>query len=315
MTSTLLVTENGPTITPTTDEFAGEGNTLIDLSHSSVNFKDGMALAGDRGVVRSLPLVPGIDAVGLVVESPTLLPGTLVTVNGHGIGERRHGGYTPQMRIDDSMITPVPERFDAWTAAAIGTAGFTAALSVLGLGAVEGDVLVTGPTGGVGSIAVQLLAAKGYRVVAATGRVDEHGDYLRELGAADVIDRAELAEPGRPLQKARFGGVVDTVGSVPLANALAQVSWGGTVTACGMAAGADLPASVLPFILRGVNLVGINSVDAPYELRSDAWALLSDSLDLDALRSLTTTVDLEGAIKVGESLLAGTHKGRTVVEL
>ncbi|STC69127.1 MDR family oxidoreductase [Corynebacterium pilosum] len=315
MTQTLLVTDNGPQLIDTSAEHAGEGDTLMNVTHSSVNYKDGMALAGNKGVVRTLPLVPGIDAVGTVVDSPTLEAGTLVTVNGHGIGERRHGGYTPQMRIDAKYVTPVPDTFDAWTAAAIGTAGYTAALCVLALGEVDGPVLVTGATGGVGSVAVQLLASRGVEVVAATGRIDEHSDWLRELGAAEIIDRAEFMEASKPLQKARFTGAVDTLGSTPLANVLAQVTWGGTVAACGMAAGADLPASVLPFILRGVNLAGVNSVDAPAELREEAWALLAQDLDVAKLRDHTRTVDLEGAIETGAALLSGTGSGRTVVEV
>ena len=321
-TKTLLVTDNGPAIVDTAPEHAGEGDTLIHVSHSSVNYKDGMALAGNKGVVRTLPIVPGIDAVG------TLEDGTLVTVNGWGIGERRNGGYTPELRIDAAHITRVPDTFDAWTAAAIGTAGYTAAMSVAAYerftnsrpdheaGAVRGPVAVTGATGGVGSIAIQLLAARGHEVAAITGRVEEHGDYLRELGAIDVIDREELANKGKPLQKARFGGAIDTVGSTPLANLLAQVQWGGTVTACGLAAGPDLDTTVIPFILRGVNLAGINSVDAPAAFRDEAWAILAESLDVNKLRSYTDTVDLEGAIQAGADLLAGNARhGRTVVEL
>ena len=313
MNRTLIVTEQGPEIVETQPEFAGEGDTLINISHSSLNYKDAMALSGNRGILRHLPTVPGIDAVG------TLADGTLVTVNGRGIGERRHGGYTPEMRIDDTEITRVPARFSAHEAAAIGTAGYTAALSVAGFeralyeDAADGPVLVTGATGGVGSIAVQLLAARGFEVWAVTGRVDKHGPWLRELGASEVLDRAEFAEPGKPLQKARLGGVVDTVGSTVLANALTQLRWGGVATACGMAAGNDLPASVLPFILRGVQLVGINSVDTPLPLRDAAWQLLDESLDIDAIR--TETVALDGVVEVGRRVLAGEHAGRTVVEL
>lgn len=312
--STLLVTENGPQIVDTAPEHAGEGDTLIKVSHSSVNYKDGMALAGNKAIVRELPIVPGIDAVG------TLEDGTLVTVNGWGIGERRHGGYTERLLIDEAQVTRVPDRFDAWTAAAIGTAGYTAALSVAAYekfsSSSEGPVLVTGATGGVGSIAIQLLASRGHEVVAATGRVDELGDYLRGLGATDVIDRAEFTEPGKPLQKARFAGAVDSVGSTPLANILAQTQWGGVVTACGLAAGADLKTTVMPFILRGVNLVGVNSVDAPAEYRDEAWALLAESLDTDKLATYTDTVDLEGAIQAGADLLQGNARhGRTVVEI
>ena len=313
MNRTLIVTEQGPEIVETQPEFAGEGDTLINISHSSLNYKDAMALDGNRGILRHLPTVPGIDAVG------TLADGTLVTVNGRGIGERRHGGYTPEMRIDDTEITRVPARFSAHEAAAIGTAGYTAALSVAGFeralyeDAADGPVLVTGATGGVGSIAVQLLAARGFEVWAVTGRVDKHGPWLRELGASEVLDRAEFAEPGKPLQKARLGGVVDTVGSTVLANALTQLRWGGVATACGMAAGNDLPASVLPFILRGVQLVGINSVDTPLPLRDAAWQLLDESLDIAAIR--TETVGLDGVVEVGRRVLAGEHAGRTVVEL
>ena len=312
MNRSLIVTENGPEIIEPQAAFAGEGDTLINVSHSSVNYKDAMALSGNRGILRELPTVPGIDAVG------TLEDGTLVTVNGRGIGERRHGGYTPQMRIDAKDITRVPERFSAFEAAAIGTAGYTAALSVAGLervalSPVDGPVLVTGATGGVGSIAVQLLAARGYEVWALTGRVDKHGTWLKELGAAEVVDRAEFAEAGKPLQKARLAGVVDTVGSTVLANALSQLQWGGVATACGMAAGNDLPASVLPFILRGVQLVGINSVDAPNELRDEAWSLLDESVDTNAIR--TEEVGLDGVAEVGRALLDGGWSGRAVVKL
>lgn len=312
MNRSLIVTENGPEIIEPQAAFAGEGDTLINVSHSSVNYKDAMALSGNRGILRNLPMVPGIDAVG------TLEDGTLVTVNGRGIGERRHGGYTPQMRIDADDVTRVPARFSAFEAAAIGTAGYTAALSVAGLERVarsplDGPVLVTGATGGVGSIAVQLLAARGHEVWALTGRVSEHEAWLRELGAAEMLGRAEFADAGKPLQKARLAGVVDTVGSTVLANALSQLRWGGVATACGMAAGNDLPASVLPFILRGVQLVGINSVDAPNPVRDEAWKILDESLDTDAIR--TEEVGLDGVVEVGRRLLDGRGSGRAVVTL
>ncbi|MCT1883235.1 acryloyl-CoA reductase [Corynebacterium sanguinis] len=321
MDKTLLVTETGPEIVETRDDYAGEGDTLIDVTHSSVNYKDAMALGGIKGILREPNMVPGIDAVGTVVESPTLAPGTLVTVNGWGIGERRHGGYTPRLRIDASKVTRVPERFDAHTAAALGTAGYTAALSVAAFERatdgteLDGPVLVTGATGGVGSVAVSLLAARGYEVHAMTGRVDTHADYLSALGAKAIVDRGEYDEPGKPLQKSRYAGAIDTVGSAVLANVLSQLTWGGVATACGMAAGNDLPASVLPFILRGVHLVGINSVDAPNGLRDEAWDLLAQAVDVEQLLSYTSTVDLLGAIEVGDKLLAGEHQGRTVVTL
>ncbi|QPK83225.1 acryloyl-CoA reductase [Corynebacterium qintianiae] len=329
MKQTLLVTEHGPEIVETREEFAGDGDTLIEVTHSSVNYKDAMALGGIKGILRDVNMVPGIDAVGTVIESPTLAPGTLVTVNGWGIGERRHGGYTPRMRIDAAHVNAVPSLFDAPTAAALGTAGYTAALSVAGFeraveassqeiypnGEVHGPVLVTGATGGVGSVAVQILAARGYEVHAMTGRVDEYRGYLSELGAEEIVDRADFTEAGKPLQKSRYAGAIDTVGSTVLANVIAQLGWGGVVTACGMAAGNDLPASVLPFILRGVHLVGINSVDAPNDLREEAWDLLAQAVDLDLLRSYTSTVDLNGVLEVGAKLLDGAHHGRTVVTL
>ena len=311
MNNSLLVTDNGPEIVETREEFAGEGDTLINVSHSSLNYKDAMALSGNRGILREIPMVPGIDAVG------TLEDGTLVTVNGRGLGERRNGGYTPQVRIDDTHITRVPSRFTAEDAAAIGTAGYTAALSVAAFERasyeVDGPVLVTGATGGVGSIAVSLLAERGFEVWALTGRVDEHGDWLRELGASDVLDRAEFTGEGKPLQKARLGGVVDTVGSEVLANAIAQLRWGGAATACGMAAGTDLPASVLPFILRGTQLIGVNSVDTPNNLRDEAWALLDESLNTNAIR--TEEVGLDGVAEAGRKVLEGRGVGRVVVKL
>ena len=311
MNSTLLVTDNGPQIVETRDEYAGEGDTLINVTHSSLNYKDAMALSGNRGVLRELPRVPGIDAVG------TLEDGTLVTVNGRGLGERRHGGYTPRVRIDDTHITRVPSRFTAEDAAAIGTAGYTAALSVAAFErasySVDGPILVTGATGGVGSIALSLLAERGHEVWVLTGRIDEHSTWLRELGATEILDRADFTGKGKPLQKARLGGVIDTVGSDILANALAQLRWGGVATACGMAAGNDLPASVLPFILRGVQLVGVNSVDTPNDLRDEAWALLDTSLNTNAIR--TETIGLDGVIEAGQALLEGRGGGRVVVKL
>ena len=311
MTSTVIRTENAVEIVETRPEHAGSGTHTIHATHSSLNYKDAMALAGDRSVVRTLPIVPGIDVVGTLDGAP----GTLVTVNGAGLGERRHGGYTPLVNVDE--YTVVPPVFDAHQAAAIGTAGYTAALSVNALRKVVspagGPILVTGATGGVGSVAILLLRSLGYEVHALTGRVAEHGDWLRSLGASEVLDRAEFSEPGRPLQKGRFAGVVDAVGSHTLVNAIAQVTWGGAVTACGMAQGADLPGSVLPFILRGVSLLGINSVDAPARLRDEAWALLAEHLDVDKLH--VETVGLAEVEAAGADLLAGTRHGRTVVTL
>lgn len=314
MTSIIVNEINQPaTLVDTTDDHAGDGNTRINVSHSSINYKDAMAMRGDKGVVRTTPLVAGIDAVG------TLDDGSLVTVNGGGLGEFRHGGYTPVLNVDDSLVVKVPSLFNALDAAAIGTAGFTAALSVReiikGVSTSDKPILVTGSTGGVGSIAISLLHGLGYEVHALTGRGEELGSYLRELGAAGIVDRADYAEVGKPLQRTSWGGVVDTVGSATLVNALAQTAWGGTVTACGLAHGADLPGTVLPFILRGTRLIGINSVDAPHDLRVEAWNLLDEHLNTDVLHSFTETVSLEETIDAGEQLYASQRRGRIVVEI
>lgn len=302
------------------EEFLGEGDLLVDVAFSSLNYKDGLALQGNPGIARTLPLIPGIDVTGTVAESDSdrFRAGDKIVLNGAGLGETRHGGYTEKLRIAADSVIALPEAFTLEQGAAIGTAGFTAALSVdalvrQGVQPDAGDILVTGATGGVGSVAIHLLHQLGYRPVALTGRVDEHGDYLRNLGAAEVLDRAELEEPGKPMQKSRFAGVLDAVGSHTLANAIAQTKWGGVVTACGMAQGNDLPASVLPFILRAVQLIGINSVDAPVELRERAWNLLAERLDTGVLEGFTETLTLETVVAAGEDLLAGNRHGRAVV--
>ncbi len=303
-------------------EFLGAGDLLIEVGWSSLNYKDAMALRGDRGVVRTWPLIPGIDAVGTVIESrnASFARGDEVVLNGAGLGESRHGGYTQRLWVDSASTLHIPYNLSAQQVGALGTAGYTAALSVDALlqqnvKPGDGDILVTGATGGVGSIALHLLKQLGYTTVAVTGRKDEHAKYLSDLGASEIIDRAELSEPGRPLQKARWAGVVDSVGSHTLVNALAQTKWGGIVTACGLAQGADLPATVLPFILRGVHLVGINSVDAPRELRRRAWSLLSEHLDTTVLDAMTTTIDLADVAQAGADLMAGRLHGRTAVKV
>lgn len=304
------------------EEFLGDGDTIIAVSHSALNYKDAMALEGNKGVARTFPLVPGIDAIG-TIESTTadgFSEGDLVVLNGAGIGEFRHGGYQDRVRVDSSSLIAAPEGWTAEDLAAVGTAGYTAALSVLGLQdqgvkPEDGEILVTGATGGVGSVTLMLLKKLGYSTVASTGRKAELEDYLIGLGAGRVIDRAELSEKGKPLQKATYAGAIDCVGSTTLANALAQVTWGGTVTACGLAQGADLKTTVLPFILRGVKLVGINSVDAPRELRQRAYDLLAEHLDLAALHELTQTVTLDEVAEAGKSLFAGGIHGRTIVQL
>jgi len=312
-----------------------EGDVLVDVQFSSINFKDGLALTGRPGVVKAPNLIPGIDLVGTVTEvSPSTgsgtdgsatgagwHPGDHVILNGWGIGETHHGGLGERARVKSEWLVRLPQSLSPQRAAAIGTAGYTAMLAVLALENhgvtpdAELPVLVTGASGGVGSIAVALLAGLGHTVTASTGRAEEH-DYLRGLGASAIIDRAELGDSvGKPLQSQRWGAVIDSVGSTTLANALAQVGYGGIVAACGLAQGPDLPSSVMPFILRAVTLAGINSVQAPLALREQAWRRLSTDLDLDLLDSLTQTVGLADATAVAERIVAGGVRGRTVVDV
>lgn len=297
-----------------------DGEVLVEVLWSGVNFKDGLALRGDPGVAKIDPLVPGIDAVGRVVAtSGGVAQGDLVVVTGAGLGETRDGGYADRVVVAEDSLVVLPENVSARRAAAVGTAGFTAMLSVLRLerdvAPGDGEIVVTGAAGGVGSVAVMLLSRLGYSVTAASGRLETESDYLRSLGATSVIDRAELAGEGRPLQRARWAGAIDGVGSSTLANLLAQTSWGGVVTACGLAQGSDLPTTVLPFILRGVTLAGVNSVDAPPALRRRAWRRLATDLDLDLLDAATTEVDLPDVVDAGRRVLAGETRGRTVVRV
>ncbi|MCU1570218.1 MAG: NADPH:quinone dehydrogenase [Naasia sp.] len=294
----------------------------IEVSHSSVNYKDAIALTGGPGILRSAPLVPGIDAVGTVLEgSAEWSPGRRVLVNGAGLGERTDGGLAESVVVPAAALLALPAAFSGREAAAIGTAGFTAALALLallrhGISPDSGEVLVTGAGGGVGSFAVALLASAGCRVVASTGRAEERGPALRELGAAEVVDRTQLAEGGKPLQSTRWAAVVDSVGGVPLANALAQTRYGGVVAACGLAASADLPTTVMPFILRAVTLTGINSVDAPTLARQQAWELLARTLDSATIEAIAPrTVGLGEAPGVATDVLAGRIAGRVVVDV
>ncbi|MWV51107.1 acryloyl-CoA reductase [Rathayibacter sp. VKM Ac-2803] len=301
------------------------GDVTIAVEYSSVNFKDALALAGRPGVVRRTPLIAGIDVVGTVeyadgAAAERFDSGDRVVLNGAGLGERHDGGFAERARVESESLLRVPGAISSARAGAIGTAGFTAMLAVLalerhGVRAGEGPVLVTGAAGGVGSVAIALLARLGHEVVASSGRAAEHGDFLRRLGAAEVVDRAALQEAGKPLQSERWAGVVDSAGSHTLANALAQTRWGGTVAACGLAQGADLPATVMPFILRGVTLAGINSVEAPRKLREEAWRRLAHDLDLDLLDALTSTVSLGGALQIAEDVLGGRVRGRTLVDV
>ncbi|MCU1421794.1 MAG: NADPH:quinone dehydrogenase [Microbacteriaceae bacterium] len=301
------------------DDALGEGDVTIDVDFSSLNFKDAMALNGRPGVAKISPLIPGIDLVGRVAASDDSrwAAGDRVIVNGWGIGEDHNGGLSERARVKGDWLVALPDAIAPERAAAIGTAGFTAMLAVLALeraDAVGGDILVTGAAGGVGSVTIALLAKLGYRPVASTGRLEE-SDYLRSLGAVDVIDRTPLGEKGRPLQSGKWSGAVDSVGGQTLANVLAQVAYGGTVASCGLAASADLPGTVLPFILRAVTLTGINSVYAPKALREEAWARLATDLDLGLLDGMTTTIGLSEAIGYSSRLLDGAVRGRTVVDV
>jgi len=292
------------------ESFLGDDGVAVDVAFTSINYKDALAITGKPGIIRAQRLIPGIDLVG------TDASGERVLVNGCGIGETHNGGLAQRARVQPEWIVPVPQSMSLQQAAAIGTAGYTAMLAVLALerAGVGGDILVTGAAGGLGSIAVALLAARGHRVTASTGRPAEH-DYLRSLGATDIIDRAELSDPGKPLQSERWDGAIDSVGGVSLANVISQVRYGGTVAACGMASSTELPVSVLPFILRSVTLAGINSVYTPRELRLEAWEKLGTELDLALLDSMTSVEPFDRAIEVGEQVLAGSVRGRTVIDV
>ena len=297
------------------------GDVLVQIEHSTLNYKDGLAITNKGPVVRLWPMVAGIDGAGTVLESshPRWKAGDRFVHNGWGVGETRWGCLAERARLMGDWLVPLPSAFSTRQAMAIGTAGYTAMLCVLalerhGLKPGDGDVLVTGATGGVGSVATALLSKLGHRVTAATGKANE-ADYLRSLGASAVIDRAELSAPGKPLQKERWAAVVDAVGSHTLANALAQTRYGGVVAACGLAQGADLPSTVMPFILRGVTLAGVDSVMAPIELRRTAWARLATDLDPAKLAAITEEVPLEAAIAKAQALMDGRVRGRVVVKI
>ncbi len=298
-----------------------EANVTVAVEYSTVNYKDALALTNKGPVVRKWPMVAGIDAAGAVLDSADarFKPGDKVVLNGWGVGEQHWGGLAQRARFRADWLVPLPAGLSTRQAMAIGTAGYTAMLCCLalreqGVAAGAGEILVTGASGGVGSIAISILAGWGYRVVASTGKSAE-ADYLNALGASAVIDRAELAAPGKPLQKERWAGVVDAVGSHTLANACAQTRYGGTVTACGLAQGMDFPATVAPFILRGVRLIGIDSVMCPMPRRQAAWQALAADLDRARLDAATTEVGLAQALEVAPELLAGRVRGRVVVNV
>jgi acrylyl-CoA reductase (NADPH) len=298
-----------------------DGEVTLRVEYSSLNFKDALAVTGRGAIVKKWPLVPGIDLAGVVEHSssPDWRPGDRVVINGWGMGESHWGGLAQKARVPASWLLRLPQAYTTRQAMAIATAGYTAALSVLALRrhGVEpgaGEVLVTGAAGGVGSVAVALLANMGFTVAASTGRVQE-ADYLRRLGASSIIDRAELSEPGKPLQKERWAAVVDSLGGATLANACAQTRSNGAVTACGLAQSASLPATVLPFILRGVTLYGINSVYEPFTKRTEAWDLLAEKLRPELLESMAVEIGLGEVIAYSEKMLDGQVRGRTIVDV
>ena len=297
------------------------GGVTVAVDYSTINYKDGLAITGKSPVVRKFPMVPGIDFAGTVLDSADehWKAGDRVILNGWGVGESHWGGLAQRARVSGAWLVGLPESMEPFDAMAIGTAGYTAMLSVLalqrhGVSAGDGEVLVTGATGGVGSFSVTLLKTLGYRVVASTGKASE-APFLEALGAAEVIDRATLAAPGKPLQKERWAGVVDTVGSHTLANACASTRYGGTVTACGLAQGMDFPVTVAPFILRAVRLIGIDSVMASSVIRTEAWSRLAELLDREAIRKIARTVSLAESIDVALQILAGSIRGRVVVDV
>lgn len=298
-----------------------EGDVTIDVSYSTLNFKDGLAITGSSPVVRSFPMVPGIDLAGTVRESShgDWKAGDKVVLNGWGVGEGHWGGLAQVARLKGDWLVPLPSAFDEKQAMAIGTAGYTAALCVealvdAGVKPDQGPVLVTGSTGGVGSVAIALLKAAGFEVHALTGKMDE-ADYLKGLGADEVVDRAAMGEKGRPLQKEVWAGVIDTAGSHTLANACAQTKYGGAVAACGLAQGFDLPVTVMPFILRGVRLLGVDSVMAPKAQRLKAWERLARDLDPAKLDAIGQQIGLGEAIDVAKKFMSGEIKGRYIVDV
>ena len=297
------------------------GTVTVRVTHSTVNYKDGLAITGNSPVVRRFPMIPGVDFAGVVEDSrdPDFKAGDAVVLNGWGIGETHLGAYAQRARVEGGWLIPLPRAFTPAQAMAIGTAGYTAMLSVMaleryGLTPAHGPAIVTGAAGGVGSVATALLGKLGWHVVASTGRPKE-ADFLKGLGASEIIDRATLSAPGRPLGRETYGAGIDSVGSHTLANVLAQTKALGAVAACGLAQGMDLPASVAPFILRGIALIGINSVTATRERRIEAWDRLARDLDPAKLAALTTTIGFDDIVPTAKAILEGKVRGRVVVEI
>lgn len=298
-----------------------EGDVTVAVEATTVNYKDGLAITGKAPVIRRFPLIPGIDLAGTVMSSqhPDWKAGDKVILNGWGVGETHHGAYAGRARLKGEWLIPLPEGMSPTEAMAVGTAGYTAMLSVMalerhGITPERGPVVVTGAAGGVGSVAISILAKRGYHVIASTGRISESA-YLTGLGAAEIIDRSELSGPAKPLAKERWAGGVDAVGSHTLANVLSMTSYGGAIAACGLAGGMDLPGSVAPFILRGVSLLGIDSVMAPRELRLEAWRRIATELDREKLAAITSTIGFDGIMDAARDIVDGKIRGRVVVDM
>lgn len=308
-------------VTDIDDKVLPDGDVTVRVSHSTLNYKDALAITGKAPVVRTFPMIPGIDLVGEVEQSDSdkFKIGDKVLLNGFGVGEAHCGGLAEKARLKSEWLIPLPESLSAKQAMAIGTAGYTAMLCVLalekqGITPEKGDILVTGANGGVGSFAIAILAKLGYKVVASTGRMDE-SDYLTKLGASDVIDRNTLSEPGKPLGKERWAAAIDSVGGHTLANVCAGIKYGGVVAACGLAQSMEFPATVAPFILRGVTLAGIDSVMRPLEDRIEAWSRLADIIEPDMFEAVAADIGLNEVVETASKLLEGKVRGRVVVSL
>lgn len=316
-------TDDGQSVTYTqlSDGDLMDGDVTVRVTHSTVNFKDGLAITGKAPILRKYPLIPGIDFAGEVISSgdERYQPGDNVICTGWGVGEAHHGGFSERARVPGEWLVPVPEGWSNADAMTMATAGFTAMLCVLRLEALgltpdAGDVLVTGAAGGVGSVAVALLAKAGFSVFASTGRPEE-ADYLKTLGAADIVNREDFSGKPRALAKTRWAGAVDVVGSSTLANVISQMKYHGIVTACGLAQGADLPGNVMPFILRAVTLAGVESVTVPREARLTAWARMARDIDMERMQAITSHVAFDDLAEAAEKIVRGQIRGRVVVDI
>jgi acrylyl-CoA reductase (NADPH) len=308
-------------VTQLTEADLMDGDVTVSIEATTINYKDGLAITGKAPVIRRFPLVPGIDFAGTVISSshPGWKSGDKVILNGWGTGETHHGAFAERSRVKGDWLVPLPEGMTAKDAMAVGTAGYTAMLAVMalerhGITPERGPVVVTGAAGGVGSVAISILSRLGFHVIASTGRLSE-SDYLTRLGAAEIIAREELSGPAKPLARERWAGGVDSVGSHTLANVLSMTSYGGAIAACGLAGGMDLPSSVAPFILRGVSLLGIDSVMAPREIRLEAWRRIATLLDHEKLSAMSTTIGFDGILAAAHDIVEGRIRGRVVVEM